>query len=348
MPGQMKALVLQEPHRLSIEQRAIPDVGPGEVRVRIHRGGICGSDMHYFHHGGFGVVRMKAPMVLGHELAGVVESTGDGVTGVAAGDRVAINPSLACGHCDYCQAKVPRQCRDMKFMGSAMRSPHIDGGFREFVVVTEVQAVKIGDLVGLDEAAVCEPLAVCLHAVSQAPDLTGKRVLVTGFGPIGALTFLAAQQAGAASVSATDVAAGPLRLAKALGAENVFDVTQPDALATETADRGRFDVVFECSGHPSAVKTALAVTRPGGTIVQVGILPDEMTMPFNAMVTKEIIYRGTFRFDREFNLAAEMIANRTIDVRPIISRAFPFTEADAAFAFAQDRQRAIKVMLEFA
>lgn len=348
MAGQMKALVLQEPHRLTIEDRPVPDAGPGEVRVRIHRGGICGSDMHYFHHGGFGVVRMKAPMVLGHELAGIIESVGPDVTAIVAGDRVAVNPSLACGQCDYCRADMPRQCSDMKFMGSAMRTPHVDGGFREFVVVTEAQSVKIGDVVGLDEAAVCEPLAVCLHAVSQASTLAGKRVLVTGFGPIGALTFLAAQQAGASSVSATDVAAGPLRLAKALGAEKVFDMARPDALAAEEADRGKFDVVFECSGHPSAVKVALAVTRPGGTIIQVGILPDEITLPFNSMVTKEITYRGTFRFDREFNLAAEMIASRAIDVRPIISRAFPYTEADAAFAFAQDRQQAIKVMLEFA
>lgn len=348
MPGQMKALVLQEPHRLTIEDRAIPEAGPGEVRVRIHRGGICGSDMHYFHNGGFGVVRMKAPMVLGHELAGMVESVGAGVTVVAAGDRVAVNPSLPCGQCEYCRAGTPRQCSDMKFMGSAMRTPHVDGGFREFVVVTEAQAVKVSDTIGLDEAAVCEPLAVCLHAVSQAPDLAGKRVLVTGFGPIGALIFLAAKHAGAAAVSATDVAQGPLHLARQLGAEKVFDVTQPDALTAEEADRGKFDVVFECSGHPSAVKAAMAVTRPGGTIVQVGILPDEITLPFNPMVTKEITYRGTFRFDREFNRAAELISSRAIDVRPIISGSFPYSEADAAFAFAQNRQQAIKVMLEFA
>ncbi|WP_323015837.1 L-idonate 5-dehydrogenase [Devosia sp.] len=344
----MKALVLQEPHRLTIEDRPIPEPGPGEVRVRIHRGGICGSDMHYFHHGGFGVVRMKAPMVLGHELAGVVDATGAGVTAVTEGDRVAVNPSLACGACAYCRAGMPRQCSDMRFMGSAMRDPHVDGGFREYVVVTEQQAVPVGDGIGLDEAAVCEPLAVCLHAVSQGPDLSGKRVLVTGFGPIGALTLLAARHAGAASVSATDVAAGPLALAGQLGAAASYDVSVPGALAEEEKDRGRFDVVFECSGHPSAVQSALAVTRPGGSIVQVGILPDQMTLPFNPLVTKEITYRGTFRFDREFNQAAALISSRAIDVRPIISGTFPFTEADAAFAFAQDRQRAIKVMLEFA
>jgi len=326
----------------------MPEPGRGEVRVRIHRGGICGSDMHYFHNGGFGVVRMRAPMVLGHELAGVVDAVGPDVVAVTAGDRVAVNPSLACGKCSYCLAGAPRQCSDMRFMGSAMRDPHVDGGFREYVVVTEQQAVPVGDGIDLEEAAVCEPLAVCLHAVSQAPDLKGKRVLVTGFGPIGALTFLAARHAGAASMSATDIAAGPLALAARLGAEATYDVSVPDALAREERDRGQFDVVFECSGHPSAVQAALAVTRPGGSIVQVGILPDRMALPFNPLVTKEIVYRGTFRFDREFNLAADLISRRAIDVRPVISARFPFTQAEAAFTFAQDRQKAIKVMLTFA
>lgn len=344
----MKALVLLEPHRLVMEDRLRPEPGAGEVRVRIHRGGICGSDMHYFHHGGFGTVRMKAPMVLGHELSGIVDAVGEDVTAITPGTAVAVNPSLACGQCDYCRMGAPRQCSDMRFMGSAMRNPHVDGGFREYVIVTEQQAVPVGNEIGLEEAAVCEPLAVCLHAVSQAPDLTGRRVLVTGFGPIGALTFLAARHAGAAAVSATDIAAGPLALARRLGAEKTYDVSQPNALAEEEKDRGCFDVVFECSGHPSAVKAALAVTRPGGAIVQVGILPDEMTLPFNPLVTKEIAYRGTFRFDSEFNRAAELIARRAIDVRPIISATFPFTQADAAFSFAQDRQKAIKVMLDFA
>lgn len=344
----MKAVVLHAPHHLVIEDRAIPEPGDGEVLVRIHRGGICGSDMHYYHHGGFGTVRIKAPMVLGHELAGVIEKVGSGVGGIGPGTRVAVNPSLACGVCRYCRSAMPRQCSDMRFMGSAMRNPHIDGGFREYVVVKEAQAVPVGTEVGLDEAAVAEPLAVCLHAISQAPDLRGKRVLVTGFGPIGALTFLAARHAGAASISATDIAAGPLRLAMDLGAEKTYDVSKPGALAKEEEERGQFDMIFECSGHPSAVEAAIAVTRPGGTIIQVGLLPDRITIPFNPLVTKEITYRGTFRFDDEFNRAVRLIGERTIDVRPIISRAFPFAEVEAAFAFAQDRQKAIKVMLEFA
>lgn len=344
----MKAVVLHAPHHLVIEDRDMPVAGDGEVLVRIHKGGICGSDMHYYHHGGFGTVRMKAPMVPGHELSGVVERLGAGVSGISVGTAVAVNPSLACGKCSYCASGMPRHCSDMRFMGSAMRNPHIDGGFREYVVVKVAQAVPVGPIAGLDEAACAEPLAVCLHAVSQAPDLHDKRVLVTGFGPIGALTFLAAKHAGAAAISATDVADMPLRLAAQLGAEKTWNVATPGIMEEEYRDRGQFDVVFECSGNQAALQTAIGVTKPGGTIIQVGLLPDEITTAFNPIITKEITFRGSFRFDSEFDLAAQLISDRTIDVRPIISRTFSFDRADDAFAFARDRQQAIKVMLDFA
>ncbi|WP_163268545.1 L-idonate 5-dehydrogenase [Chelativorans alearense] len=344
----MKALVLLQPGRLAIEEREAPEPGPGEVQVRIVNGGICGSDIHYFLHGGFGTVRMRSPMVLGHEIAGIVERVGAGVTAVREGQRVAVNPSLPCGKCGYCRAGAERQCSDMRFMGSAMRVPHVDGGFRELVVCTQAQAVPVGDAISLAEAAVCEPLSVCLHAVDQAPELSGKRVLVSGFGPIGALTLLAARQAGAEEIAVADIAAGPLALAETLGASAVHDVSDPAALDAKKADRGAFDVVFECAGHPSSVQQAIEVTKPGGTIVQVGMLPDMVQLALNPLVTKEIAYKGTFRFDREFNRAAELIGGRTIDVRPIISDTFSYREAAAAFASAQDRRKSIKVMLDFA
>jgi len=342
----MKALVLLQPHRLVLQDRPVPEPGLEQVRVRVHRGGICGSDMHYFQHGGFGTVRMRTPMVLGHELAGVVDAVGEGVTAVAVGDRVAINPSLACGRCNQCRAGTARHCTDMRFMGSAMRYPHVDGGFCEYVVVRQAQAVTVGAGIDLGEAAMCEPLAVGLHAVAQAPSLVDQRVLVMGFGTIGATCFLAARHAGADTVSAADVAARSLTLARDLGAQHCYDMSDPRAL--EASHRGGFDVVFECSGHPKAVATALAVTRPGGAIVQVGILPDIAKLPLNFLVSQEITWRGTFRFDVEFQQAAALISRRVIDVRPVISATFPLTQAEAAFALAQNRQASTKVMLDFA
>ncbi len=164
----MRAIVLHAPHDLRIEPMPAPPPGPHEVLVRMGAGGICGSDLHYFHNGGFGTVRLKQPMVLGHEVAGTVASVGAAVTAVAVGDRVAVNPSGPCGVCDYCRQGLRNQCLDMRFYGSAMRYPHVQGAFREEMTVPELQAVKIGPHVDLPLAALCEPFAVALHAVAQA------------------------------------------------------------------------------------------------------------------------------------------------------------------------------------
>ncbi|YCI06168.1 L-idonate 5-dehydrogenase (plasmid) [Ensifer sp. D2-11] len=340
-----KALVLEEPRKLRIESRNLQEPGPGELRVRIGYGGICGSDLHYFLHGGFGTVRMRGPMILGHEICGRVEAVGTGVGSARIGEMVAVNPSLNCGRCKHCVGGKPRFCEDMRFMGSAMRNPPIEGGFREHVVCTAAQAVPFVGA-ALEEAALAEPLAVCLHAVAQAGDLRGKRVLITGFGPIGALCLLAARHAGAAEIVVTDVARAPLTLARKLGADATHDTSQPGALAALTRGSGEMHATFECSAHPAAIADAIAATSPCGTIVQVGMLGAETTAPLTHVVTKELNFRGTFRFDVEFEQAVRLISERHIDVRPLISQRFPLAEAEKAFALAQDRSQAMKVLLD--
>ncbi|MGY4338163.1 threonine dehydrogenase-like Zn-dependent dehydrogenase [Bradyrhizobium sp. LM2.9] len=228
----MRAVVIHAPKDLRIDLHPDAAPGPGEVRVKIANGGICGSDLHYYHHGGFGVVRIQQPMALGHEIAGVVADVGDGVTGVKAGTRVAVNPSKPCGRCLHCQEGMRNQCLDIRFLGSAMRFPHVQGGFREFVTVDATQAVPIADKLSLAEAAVAEPLAVCLHAGKQAGPLLGKRVLITGCGPIGALMILVSRFGGAAEIAVTDVAEAPLAVARKLGASHAINVAA-DATALD-------------------------------------------------------------------------------------------------------------------
>ncbi|MBN8996422.1 MAG: L-idonate 5-dehydrogenase [Rhizobiales bacterium] len=321
--------------------------GPGEVRVKIAAGGICGSDMHYYRHGGFGVVRIKEPMILGHEIAGTVADIGDGVSGLAVGDKVAVNPSSPCGKCSYCQRGMRNQCLDMRFLGSAMRMPHVQGGFREYMTVAASQAVKVPAHVSLAEAAVCEPLAVCLHAGNQAGPLLGRRVLVTGAGPIGALCVLVARLGGAAEIVATDIADAPLAIAKKLGAtETVNTASRPTAFDGWKADKGHFDVLFEASGNQQALVSAFDVLRPGAVIVQVG-LGGDMTLPINTIVAKEFQLRGTFRFDREFELAVRLLAEKLIDVTPLITATLPFASAVEAFELAGDRSQSMKVQLAF-
>ena len=341
-------VVIHPPKDLRIE--AVPPVapGPGEVRVAIEAGGICGSDLHYFNHGGFGTVRIKQPMVLGHEIAGTVAEVGPDVTSVAPGTRIAVNPSRPCGHCRYCREGMRHECLDMHFIGSAMRFPHAQGGFRQSLTVRAEQAVPIADGMTMAEAAMAEPLAVCLHAAAHAGPLQGRRVLVTGCGPIGALCTAVARHAGAAEIVATDIADYPLQVAGEVGATRTINsATEPDALAPYAVDKGTFDVLFECSGNERALVGALEALRPGGIVVQVG-LGGDMKLPINLMVAKELQIRGTFRFDREFALAVELMGRGQVDVKPLLSATIPFREAPGAFALAQDRSRAVKVQLAFA
>ena len=340
-------VVIYAPKDLRIEAVSSVSPGPDEVRVAIEAGGICGSDMHYFNHGGFGTVRLKEPMVLGHEIAGTVAEIGPDVTTIAPGTRVAVNPSRPCGLCRYCQEGMRHECVDMHFIGSAMRYPHAQGGFRQSLTVQAAQAVPIADAVTMAEAAMAEPLSVCLHAAVQAGPLQGKRVLVTGCGPIGALCVAVARHAGAAEIVATDIADYPLSIADKVGATRTINsLTQPDALAPYTIDKGTFDVQFECSGNERALAGALEAVRPGGIVVQVG-LGGDMKLPINLIVAKELQLRGTFRFDREFALAVELMGRGHIDVRPLLSATVPFRQAEDAFALAQDRSRAVKVQLAF-
>jgi L-idonate 5-dehydrogenase len=343
----MRAVVIHAPKDLRIDTYPDPAPGPGEVRVKIANGGICGSDLHYYHHGGFGTVRIQQPMALGHEIAGVVAAVGDGAAHLTPGMRVAVNPSKPCGQCLHCREGMRNQCLDMRFMGSAMRNPHVQGGFREYVTVDAVQAVPIGEELSLAEAAMAEPLAVCLHAGKRAGPLLGKRVLVTGCGPIGALMILVSRFGGAAEIVVTDVADAPLAIARKLGASHAINVAA-DAAALDPwrAGKGVFDTLFEASGNQAALRTALDLLRPGATIVQLG-LGGEMTLPINTIVAKELQLRGTFRFDPEFELALRLMGDGLIDVKPLITAAMPFENAVEAFDLASDRSQSMKVQLTF-
>jgi len=343
----MQAVVIHAAHDLRVENYAAPDPDPGEVAVRITNGGICGSDLHYYHHGGFGTVRLREPMVLGHEIAGVIESIGAGVTRVAPGDRVAVSPSLPCGCCRYCQEGHQQHCLDMRFYGSAMRFPHVQGAFRQRLVTTAGQCHRIADGLTLAEAAMAEPLAVTLHAARRAGPMLGRKVLVTGAGPIGALAIIAARRAGAEEIVATDVADGPLAFAARVGADVTLNVAKrADALAPYKRDKGTFDILFEASGNGRALTEALEAVRPGGIVVQVG-LGGNIDFPINMLVAKEIELRGTFRFHAEYELAVSLLGRGLVDVKPLLTETMPFTRAVEAFDLASDRGRAMKVQLSF-
>ena len=335
-------------HDLRVEEDEVPAPGPGEVLLRMAAGGICGSDLHYYHDGGFGPVRVREPIISGHEASGRVAALGEGVEGPAPGTLVAVSPSQPCGDCEYCRAGQPIHCLSMRFMGSAMRLPHEQGMFRDLLVVPAAQVHAFPDTTTPAEAACAEPLAVCLHAVAQAGELAGKRVLITGAGPIGLLVLAAARHAGATDITVTDLTDAALDRAREMGASQAINVaSDADALVPLTRDKGQIDVAFDCSAAGPALRNAFAALRPRGTLVQVGVTGD-VTIPLNALVGKEITWRGSQRFHPEFAEAVRLIGQRAIDVRPIISHSLPLERAAEAFDLASDRSLACKVQLSFA
>ncbi|KJC41032.1 phosphoesterase [Bradyrhizobium sp. LTSP885] len=343
-----RACVLHGIGDVRIETREIGNVGPRQVRVRIGAGGLCGSDIHYFRDGGIGTIRVSEPIILGHEVAGTVEAVGGEVANVKPGQRVALCPSLPCGRCRFCQIGQQQHCLEMQFFGSAMRKPHCNGGFRDEIIVEDFQCVPVGD-VGLNEAACAEPLSVSLHAINNAGSVFGKRVLVMGAGPIGALLVGAAKLAGAQEIVAVDIADAPLNAAIRMGATTTVNaLAEPDSLAQRySADKGTFDVGFECTGAGVALGTMFPVVKPRGTIVAVGV-SSGAHIPFNALVGKEIRLAGTHRFHAEYPVAARMIAERRIDVRPIITATLPMDRIRDAFDVVRDRTSQMKVQLSFA
>lgn len=343
----MKAVVIHAAKDLRIEERPDEQPGPGQVEVAIEAGGICGSDLHYYNHGGFGTVRVREPMILGHEVAGTIKALGEGVSGLAVGDRVAVSPSRPCNHCEFCLKGQQNQCLNMRFYGSAMPMPHIQGAFRQRLVAEAYQCHKVRDGVSIHEAAMAEPFAVTLHGVNRAGALTDKRVLVTGCGPIGALAIIAARAHGAREIVATDVMDAVLEKALAIGADRVINVaSDPDALSAYSANKGYFDVQFEASGNERAVRSGLEALKPRSTVVQLG-LGGDVSIPQNMVVAKEIEMKGTFRFHEEFGLAVDFINQRRVDLKPLLTGTFPLEEAVAAFEAAGDRSRSMKVQLAF-
>ena len=343
---QMKALVCHGPKDLRIEDHPTPAPAANEVLVNVRAGGVCGSDLHYYNHGGFGTVRIREPMILGHEVAGVVSAIGAGVTNIEPGDAVAINPSRPCGTCGYCLRAEFNQCLNMRFYGSAMPFPHIQGAFAEQLLVTGSQCEKVGSDVSIHHAAMAEPLSVALHALTRAGSLAGKHVLIVGCGPIGAMCVVAARYFGALSITVADLVNEALDVARQLGADETVNAGAVDAFAPYQGEKGYFDVVVEASGSQAGVNTALEVARPRARIVQLG-LGGDISLPMNMVVAKELQLLGSFRFHEEFAWAAKLIRERRVDLAPLLSDVFAASDAVSAFERANDRQRAMKVQIAF-
>jgi L-idonate 5-dehydrogenase len=313
----------------------------GEIAVDVAFGGLCGSDLHYAHRGGVGDYVIQEPLVLGHEVVGTVAELGSGVDGPPVGVEVAIHPATPCGNCPECADGRANVCRDTRYLGSAARNPHVQGGFAQRIVVPAEQIRRLPAQLSLQTAVLAEPLSVAVHAVRRAGDVRGARVLVTGAGPIGCLTVAALRAAGAAEIVVADLVPEAAAVALAVGADRVVLASHPEDLPID------IDVAIEASGAPAALSTCINQVRRGGTVVQLGLLPPgTIEFPGNALVTREINLVGAFRFSTEFDTAIELLSSG-LDVAAILTHTLPVTRALEAIGLASDRTRASKVVLDF-
>lgn len=332
----MKALAIHGKEDIRWEDREVPAPGDGEVRLRVDYVGICGSDLHYYFHGANGEYTIREPLTPGHELSGVVDLDPSGR--LAPGTPVTVHPARYGPVVDGLEDH-PHLRPGGDYFGSAAAHPHRQGGASELLIVEEQMIRVLPDSLPLQRAALAEPLAVAIHAVSLAGDVAGRRVLVIGSGPIGLLVVAAAVHAGAAVVGASDVRPEPLDRAQALGATEVALVGR-DTIADES-----YDVVFECSGVGVALTQAVRAARRTGTIVQVGMLPDaEIGVNLAPMLAKELTIRGAFRFSTEIDDAVRMLAESDA-LDSVVSHVIPASDAVSAFELARDSSASAKILL---
>ena len=339
----MQAVRIHAKHDMRTELVPRPEPGSGEVRIRVHFAGICGSDLHYYADGAAGIFTIREPLIPGHEVSGVVDLDPTGT--FEAGTPVTVHPATW-------GTPQPDLSDDQRhlwpgggYLGSASTWPHTHGGLAEELVVRRDQVRRLPASLPIKRAALAEPLAVGLHGLAISGGIRGRRVLVSGSGPIGLLTAAAAAAGGAAEVVCADLLSGPLERARSLGSASPVPIGTVQIGAEELPD-SHFDVTLECAGVPAALHGLLLATRRAGVLVQVGNLPNE-ARPVNLapLVSKEIRLLGTFRFNTEIDAAITMLDNNP-QIEQVITHVIPIDDVDTAFAIAEDSDISGKVLVQ--
>lgn len=319
--------------RLSDEPRPIPL--PGEELLRVKAVGICGSDLHWFSQQGIGDARLTHPLVLGHEFAALIEK----------GMRVAVDPAIPCGNCEFCHRGDTNLCPDVRFAGHGST----DGAMREVISWDKKRLFPLPDALSDEDGAMLEPLGVAIHAVDLAHLEVGMTVGVFGCGPIGLLILQLVRLSGASKVIATDTLAHRMDAAQNLGADHAFRVEgrlPAGEILAATGGRG-VDVAFEVAGAQDAVDDSFDAVIPGGKVILAGIPSDDKTM-FTASVArrKGLTIKMVRRMKNTYPRAIDLVSSGRVDVRSLVTHRFPFTQAAEAFAVAA-RREGLKVIIHF-
>ena len=344
----MKALVLEERLKLTLREFPIERdeaMGPRDVRIKLHTVGICGSDVHYYTHGGIGQFQLKAPMILGHEASGTVVECGAEVQTLNVGDRVCMEPGIPDPNSRASRMGMYNIDPAVRFWAT----PPVHGILRPSVVHPAAFTFKLPDNVSFAEAAMVEPLAVGVHAATKAQIKPGDVGLVQGAGPIGLVTALAALAAGCARVFITDVDETKLALAESLGPITGINAAKQDQTAEilKATEGWGVEVVFECSGHPRAAGAVFDALCPGGRVVFVGIPVEPFVYDLGKAMVREARVEQIFRYAHVFARCVGLLAGGGIDVKPLITRTFGFDEAVHAFETAASAPKGqVKMQIE--
>lgn len=337
----MVALTVETPHRLTLTEDRTGAPGPGEIRMRVQRAGICGSDLHIFHGSN---PFAKYPRVIGHEFSGVVEAVGDGVTGIAAGDHVVADPVVSCGHCYPCRIGRSNVCANLEVYGV-----HRDGGFRDRVVLPAANAVKVAPHLPMAVAALAEPFSIAANVLSRTGIDAGDSVLVYGAGTVG-LTVLQVAKLHGARVIVADIDGGRLERARAFGADVVLNSS-----VTPVADavKGEHDglgpsLVIDGAGVPALLEEACRVASPAGRIGILGFSPAPSPVIQQEIVKKELTLVGSRLNRRLLPQVVAWLESGRLAPEAMITQVFPAAEAHAAFALIEaDPGSTVKVQLSF-
>ncbi|WP_459792957.1 L-idonate 5-dehydrogenase [Arthrobacter sp. AD-310] len=343
LPASGPALVAHAAGDLRIDDVPLAEPAPDEAVIEVRYGGICGSDLHYWLHGAAGESILKAPLVLGHEISGVVVRPAADGSGPAAGTAVAVHPATPGPGAARYPADSPNLSPGCTYLGSAARYPHTGGAFSRYVNLPVRMLRTLPASINLRTAALIEPASVAWHAVSRAGDVRGKTTLVIGSGPIGALAVAVLKRAGAARITAVDLHAKPLEIAAAVGADEVINAA--DVAAIEAVEA---DVVIESSGNHHGLASAIRGAVRGGTVVMVGLLPTGMQpVPISLAITRELRLLGSFRFNDEIDDVIAALAEGSLKIEPVITHEYPLADALQAFEMAKDSTNSGKVLLGF-
>jgi L-iditol 2-dehydrogenase len=330
----MKSVRLHGTGDLQIHNEEIPGAGVGEKLIRVKSVGVCGSDLHWFSEGSIGDAKLEHPLVLGHEFAGVTEE----------GQRVAIDPAIPCGHCEFCGHGYPNLCANLIFAGHGKH----DGALREWLAWSEKSLFPIPDSISDSDGALLEPLGIAIHAVDLGKLKAGMTVGVFGCGPIGLLILQMARLAGAANIIATDKFVHRVEAAKTFGASQAFLVDENPRLSEiDAASGGRgVDVAFEAAGTQDAVDDAFASVIPGGKVILAGIPDDDKTC-FSASTArrKGLTIKLVRRMKHTYPRAIELVSKGLVDVRSLVTHHFPLEQAAEAFRVAQ-RREGLKIIID--